>query len=559
MSRLRRHRSVSVSGLILMLVFLAASVSAQPRRHALLIGVGDYRHADDLEGPPHDVRSLAHVLAEDWGFDRIESLVDEDATRAAILGALDALDRDAASGDHVFIYFSGHGTSVLNQSGTALEASLDPGTGGLFPVEIDPTSPDAIEQLIVGRRDLRPRLERLDQDRSVFVVFDACYSGNTVRAVTCRLPRYQPWPSDPGSVAFGTQTAADAPYPYENLVYLSASSAQQVACDIREDDFWRIPTIDGQPHGALTNALLHGLAGHANTDGDSALTVRELHAYARRRIEDVFPQTPQLLHPPGRADALDRPVFELALATSSDAAPSNTPVTTMRVLVGDGAEPLRERLDGLDGVSVSESLHDLRVDADTRSRTFTVRHGSGDTLASGVSAEVAAKRIARHAAVHALLRESFAEQDFNLRLDMLERHESGALRPPITAALAIGGNYELRYESDVPAYFLMVAADVQGVMRLLVPWNSADLTASRIGRISDLVVQAPAGTEFVKLFGFRERPPGFEEWLPIRRRDGQAQVRVLDDLDEVQALLEFVRGASEVAAETSRKFVTRRR
>ena len=93
----------------------AEPTRAQGLRHALLIGIGDYIHDNvtDLEGPPYDVRSLERVLRDDWAFDHVTSLIDSDATRDAILGALDELIRDTRPGDHVFLYFSGHGTERL--------------------------------------------------------------------------------------------------------------------------------------------------------------------------------------------------------------------------------------------------------------------------------------------------------------------------------------------------------------------------------------------------------------------------------------------------------------
>ena len=180
------------------LAVAVAPVSAQGRKHALLVGVGDYIHIRDLEGPPHDVDSLQEVLHRDWAFDEITTLVNREATRPAILGALDDLIRDTRPGDYVFIYFSGHGTSSLDPDAPDLAAVMDPGTGALVPAEIDPRSPDAGDVLLIGRRDLRPRLLELDQDRDVLVVLDACHSGNTPRGSSIRPEeadaKYVEWP-----------------------------------------------------------------------------------------------------------------------------------------------------------------------------------------------------------------------------------------------------------------------------------------------------------------------------------------------------------------------------
>ena len=556
------------TGLVLAVALIigAEPTPAQGLRHALLVGIGDYIHdnVDDLDGPPHDVRSLERVLRDDWAFDRVTSLIDRDATRDAILDALDELIRDTRPGDHVFLYFSGHGTSAFEgrdraRAPSVLAAGLDPGTGGLFPADLDPASPDAAERLLVGRRDLRPRLQQLDRGRDVFVVFDACYSGNAVRSWvpngTAPL-RYQPWPTTPAP-AFGSATRiVDGRYPYDGLVYLSAAAENEAARDIPEADLGILPTIDNRPHGLLTDAILRGLAGAADTDRNGELTVRELHRYVRKSVEERWQQTPQLLHPEGGDALTEQPVFSAARAI--DPPPPSEPSTVLRVRLGPGAADLRGRVAALDGVALVTAAYDLYVEAGGRG-DYTVRHGSGDALASALDADEAVRRVAFQALVHELLAESFPGRDFNVELDILDvRQEAGrrGVADRTNAELFVGGAYELRYGADVPAYFLLVTVDVHGVMRLLVPWTAQDLDPSREGRIKNLDVSRPTGTEFVKLFAFSERPAGLGAWLPERGPGGRPQVRTVDSRQELDALLRFVRAHAGMASETARKFVT---
>ena len=551
----------------------AAPASAQGRRHALLVGVGDYIHGSvaDLDGPPYDVRSLEEVLRRDWNFDRVTSLIDHEATRGAILGALDELVRDTRSGDYVFIFFSGHGTSSRagadrGEAPSALAASLDPGTGGLLPADIDLRSPDAGDVLLVGRRDLRPRLQQLDGGREVLVVFDACYSGSTVYR-TWAAPgepatKYQPWPT--GAPAFGEATAlVDDVYPYDNLVYLSASAENEEAKDIPRRALMTRPTIDGQPHGALTDALLRGLDdGTADSDGSGVLTVGELHRYVRRRVESQFPQTPQLLHPPGLSDAPDRAIFSSARVPGPPPpAPASPSSTALRVYLDPGAADVRGRIAGLDGVSVVTREYDLVVepDAAVACACFTVRHGSGDLLASGLDAGETVRRVEWQVLVHELLGESFPARDFNAMMDILDvevRNGERRVTARTNAELFVGDTYEMTYGADVPAYYLMVTVDVRGAMGLLVPWTEQDLHPAREGRIPDLRISPPTGTEFVKLFAFREWPAGLDAWMPERGANGEPRVRYLESESELESLLRFVREHAEAASETVRKFPT---
>ena len=558
--------SLAVTLLLSLLVCGSAPASAQARRHALLIGISDYEHPQvtDLEGPRNDVRSLERVLRQDWGFDRIRTLVDRDATRDAILRAISALIEDTREGDHVFLYFSGHGTSFLNEDGASgLTARLDPGTGGLYPADLDPRADNAFARLLVGRRDLRPLLEQLDRGRDVFVVFDACFSENTFRMNSLAQPKFVRWTSaTPPAFGAGTVVGIE-PYPYDNLVYLAASAVDEVAWDIGKERLETTPTLDGLPHGALTDAMLRGLEGEANTDGDAELTVRELGRYVTRFVEGRFEQTPQLLHPPGKDDAVNGPVFgggERAAAPPPPR-PARPVSTALRLRLGAGAEALRSRLAAVDGVSFVTGQFDLKVEhvRELAIGLFAVRHGSGDLLASRLSADDAVRRVAWWVSVHALLSESFPGQDFNVRMDVVECDGSGECRPRTNAELFTGVVYEMRYEADVDACFLLVAVDVRGTMKVLVPWTEADLRAQRQGRIPDLVVSPPTGTEFVKLFGFRGCPAGLAAWMPTRTAAGRLAERVIESERDLDALLQFVRASSDVAAETMRKFPTSER
>ncbi|MFZ1710735.1 MAG: hypothetical protein WAW20_19310, partial [Anaerolineae bacterium] len=65
-----------------------ATTSPFPAKRALLIGIGRYAHLPperQLHGPPADVAALADLLTNAHAFDHITTLVDEQATRKAIL------------------------------------------------------------------------------------------------------------------------------------------------------------------------------------------------------------------------------------------------------------------------------------------------------------------------------------------------------------------------------------------------------------------------------------------------------------------------------------------
>lgn len=85
-------------------------------KHALCIGINDYPGTqNDLAGCVNDADDWASELAA-RGFE-VSKLVDRDATKKGITGAIQAVLGRARDGDSVVITFSGHGTWVADEGG----------------------------------------------------------------------------------------------------------------------------------------------------------------------------------------------------------------------------------------------------------------------------------------------------------------------------------------------------------------------------------------------------------------------------------------------------------
>jgi len=314
---IRGHKNIALWTILL---WLAGSISmpAMAENHALLIGIGKYRQRT-LEGPPYDVAALSRVLAAQYDFQKknIRTLVNEQAVKSRILSEIERLTHKTRPGDRVFIYFSGHGTSRRDEM---LALPLPHTTGALVPAdfEADPDQPveKLLSQLIIGKRDLRPALERLDRDRQVLMVFDTCFSGNTVRAIgnhkATNLGRYMPlrsrsvFKAEHEIGSFEENLKLNDPYPYQNIFYISAASENEVAKDIQKNNLYLYPTIDGNPHGVLTDALLRVLAGRmrVDSDNDGQWSQLELYAAVKKEVQRRFQQSPQAL--PKEGDRADR-------------------------------------------------------------------------------------------------------------------------------------------------------------------------------------------------------------------------------------------------------------
>jgi hypothetical protein len=558
-----RRRAAAVLAVTLL---APAAAGAAGTRHALLIGVGRYTHLPKatLEGPPFDVQALQAVLTGRFGFEpgNVAVLLDERATKPAILAAIDALAGRTRPGDFVFIYFSGHGTSGYDKA--FKDVGLDGGTGALVPADFKLAAPPELsERLIVGSRDLRPRLSKLDGDREVLVAFDSCFSGNSARdAFAPGQARYVAplellAPASRGLAALPQEergVAADPPYPYRSVVYVSASSKSERAMDIGSALIrsGRVKTVDGRPHGAFTNAFLDGLSGAADTNTDGTVTNEELYLFVKDQVSERFPHQPQLLVADGSREALLRsPVFGSARAEAS-APPAPVPAPTpsasagsFRVKLQGVAPPLASTITGIPGVGLAEAGgYDLLVVQDEQG--FKLVHPSGDVLASYEGAQLAEvlKRISRQVAVQGLIDLKFPDQDFNVALEV----------PGNRGFLTQGEPFTIEFSTERESHVLLMDIDGEGYVSVLYPFDAAEARPTRKGRVpasGELQVSPPFGTDYLKLVAFEQKPAGFERWM------GRTGQHFAPSGPEVADLLRMIRAAPGSKAQARLKLVTR--
>ncbi len=235
---------------------------------------------------------MQRALTGRWGFlpGDVVALRDQDATHQHILEQIEALERRSAPGDTVLIYFSGHGTSANDNDNSY---DLPYATGAWVPYDLDfSTTAAAQRSLIIGRRDLVPRLKRLDQSgRWVVVVSDSCYSGQVVRSFgeTHSRSRFLALQTRDLGVARTAATVSarppPPPYPYQHVVLLSGASDSETGADISTAQaLQQAPTVDGRFHGAFTDAFLRLLGG--------AIAARGIQLCAGPRGHEQFPGTP---------------------------------------------------------------------------------------------------------------------------------------------------------------------------------------------------------------------------------------------------------------------------
>ncbi len=290
-----RVRLVGTIGYLLVALGPARLVSEVPsqalERRALVIGIDRYvaahprpdipdvRRRRDLRGAGNDAEAVALLLEDRYGF-AIELLLDEDATRDAILAAIEGhLIAPAKAGAEVVFYFAGHGSQIANSKSRERDGKDET----LVPVDAVHGRPD------IRDKELRRLFNRvLDRGARLTVILDACHSGSGVRGLPSeRSMRFlDPQPGD----------AADEIDPGPEIegrdaLILSAAQDFELAQEMNDER--------GEAHGAFTLSLLRSLA--RAPAGESAA---RLFQSARSRLRALgFQQEPVIAGSPRRRAA----------------------------------------------------------------------------------------------------------------------------------------------------------------------------------------------------------------------------------------------------------------
>lgn len=299
--------------MLVVLFGLGAGAPARAEIRALLVGVSTYDESiglTSLRGPANDVRLYRDVLAA-RGVTDMRILADGVEgggvpTRAAILGALADLARDARAGDLVFISLSGHGTRQPDQNGDETDgldevflpadtARAEPGAQSIPNAIIDDELGEAVTAIRMTGAD-------------VWFVLDSCHSGSGLRAAAPDVAlRYV----DPG--VLGVTAAEIVPASVEplldtgsaeppgQLIALYAARASEVA---REVNLTPEAADDAGWYGLFSSRLAARMA-----DG-GALTYRQLFQAVLADMNDgAVPGGARMQTPSWEGNMIDATVF----------------------------------------------------------------------------------------------------------------------------------------------------------------------------------------------------------------------------------------------------------
>lgn len=264
------------------------TVRVVPKRHtsasliyrnswALVIGVNEYgdERIGSLRHAEHDADAFAALLprlgcgSDRSGDDHIRRMVTREGpvTRERVQEELERLKRIVGDDDRLIVFVSAHGV------GAEIQGSL---TGHLLLSNAELQAQDLLRngsgpflsRPPLGAWEMQSFLNEimLVPAKHKLLLLDTCYSG---------LVSSTKAPADPPAGLFEQWMK-----PVTQI--LTACEQVQVALELQR-----------YQHGLFSQAVLEGLRGAADVDGDGLITFGELASYTRRKVSEQAKQNPQ--------------------------------------------------------------------------------------------------------------------------------------------------------------------------------------------------------------------------------------------------------------------------
>ncbi|UYO54604.1 caspase family protein [Rhodopseudomonas palustris] len=272
-------------------LFNLSGSRAEAETYAVVVGINDYLNLNKLKGAVDDAHDISGALTKS-GVRDVVTLIDAEATRKSVLGAIDRMITKVHKDDLAIITFAGHGGREdwgrVHPPGTKtgdphevflLRNVTLPNAEG----NIDPKLKGSASERIFGG-EIALRLKRLD-DRGVRTIFvaDTCHGGGLTREPSLKMSsddtRYQKYVAfaegaDPLVAEIsGMSAPIDTDKELHKLSFLAAVDRVHKSPEIE------IPKGSGRKRGALSYAFARVIEGKALTSGRRDLTHGDLLSY----------------------------------------------------------------------------------------------------------------------------------------------------------------------------------------------------------------------------------------------------------------------------------------
>jgi hypothetical protein len=271
-----------------------------PRIKAVLVGVDVYENPDvpPLHGCVNDVALVRQILKQYVGVpnEDIRVVVNRRATKANIVHRLRRMTSEAAQGDVLVFYFSGHGSQIRDRDGDELTDWLDE--------LICPYDMDWDRGTYIVDDDLDVLFAELPPGVVLEMVLDCCFWGATPLEVLTEPPlpvaepglRYLPPPLDIASRTEGDEPQLDYHafsgchcFEDRNVLWAASAEGQPAAEDL----------LDGHVHGVFTYWGCRFIAANIEKLSEGQYSRGELLEDLRAYIHSLgYAQSAELAAPP---------------------------------------------------------------------------------------------------------------------------------------------------------------------------------------------------------------------------------------------------------------------
>jgi hypothetical protein len=250
-----------------------------PKKVALLIGVSECGSLIPLHSEAaNNVVAMQRVLQDPnlGGFDQVESLLNPDLK--TMQKAIEQVFAKCGVNDLPLLFFSGH--TIIDENGHLY-----------FTTSI--TTKDDLQATAIPASFVQQELTICDAQRQI-VILDGCYSAALAE----------------GGQAESVSVNIDQALSAKGRVILTSSSAIQTSFEPQGTDL-----------SVYTQYLVKGIeTGAADRDGAGLIYLRELHNYAKEKVQEINPQIePDII--------LDEKDFDILLTVLLNPDPNNDPDT----------------------------------------------------------------------------------------------------------------------------------------------------------------------------------------------------------------------------------------
>ncbi len=251
------------------------------RKFAVIVGVSDYKFQDaglkNLSYADDDAQAIGDFLKTPSGgaFSSadIKILLNQDASLAAVRAALNDTFKRAKSNDLIFVFIAGHGAP-------------DPLASQNLYFLLTDTKVVDMARTAFPMSELKQMLDTQVSAQRVFVMIDTCHSAG-VNQKTKSLVTGRDLVQEGDENNISNFFLTNQLFKQTGRAVLTSSDVNEVS---QESAKWG-------NHGVFTWALLDGLKGKADLNGDKLITAGELFQYTRASVQKAtnFQQNPLAL------------------------------------------------------------------------------------------------------------------------------------------------------------------------------------------------------------------------------------------------------------------------